>query len=166
MAGTYQALKTYIEDMCKNHVDILHTAEEEHFFMIGLEEILTKIRSSVNFPAVFLADYDYSFTDDHSDNVLKNRSFALVFLDHCADSDDYDEIAAIYDRMEQVADDFINRMYQDKNDRSHSFLKDLDLSTINAVQFQAPDNNFGVWLPVMAVSTHNILVNNEKWSDL
>jgi hypothetical protein len=163
---SYLDLKSYIEYLCVNHNDVRHRDDEPHFFMIGLDEILTRIRSSVNFPAVFLSDYDYSFADNKSDNVLKNRSFALVFIDHCQDADDYDSLAGIYDHMEKIADDFLNRMYNDKNDRRHSFLKDLDLNGINAVQFQAPDNNFGVWIPVVAPSVHDISVDNDIWSDL
>ena len=166
MAGTYKQLKEYIENYCKLHVDVLHQDTEPHFFMLGLDEILTKIRSSVNLPAVFLADYDYRLEDNKSDNILKHRSFALVFLDHCEDVNDYDRIADIYSSMEQLADDFLSRMFKDKQNRAHAFLKDIDLNNINAVQFQAVDNNFGVWLPVVATSTHDILINNDKWSDL
>lgn len=166
MAGTYNDLKNYIEQLCTRHTDILHRQYEDHFTLQGMEELLVKIRSTLAFPAVILADYDYSFGDAKSDNPLKNRSVAVVFLDHAEDADDYDEIAGIYNHMEQVADDFINRMRNDSQNNRHAFLKDIDFDSITGVQFQGPDNNFGIWLPVVIRSTHDFRVENEKWTDL
>lgn len=163
---TYTDLKNYIENLAAKHIAIGHTASEKHFFHSSLEEILSGLRSTVNFPAVFLADYDFSLTDNNSDNFLKNRSVALVFIDHVRDADDFDAISDVISTMESVADDFIARIHNDKLDRRHEFLKDFDVSNINGVQFSGVDNTFGIWLPVTLTSIHDIRINSDNWTDL
>ena len=164
--STYKNLQAYFDNLARTHTDILHTDAEKHFFHSDLKEILSGIRETVNFPAVFMADYDYSFVDNDSDNHHKKRSIALVFIDHSSDDDDFDTISDIYSNMEQIADDWINRIYDDKLERRHAFLKDFELNEINAVQFSTVDNNFGIWLPISATSLHDININPDKWSDI
>ena len=166
MNTSYKNLRDYLKTLAENHSGILHTDAENHFFHSNLDQILSGLSSKVNFPAVFMADYDYSFIDNDSDNHMKSRSIALVFIDHCAEADDFDSIGDIYSEMEEIADDWINRIYNDKLERRHAFLKDFELSGINAVQFSTADNNFGIWLPVMATSLHDINIDTNKWSDL
>jgi hypothetical protein len=163
---TYNNLKAYFDNLARNHAQILHSDAEKHFFHCDLNEILSGISSRVNFPAVMMADYDYSFVDNNSDNHLKKRSIALVFLDHAADVDDFQGIGDIYSNMEQIADDWINRMYDDKLERRHAFLKDFQINEITAVQFSTVDNNFGVWLPIIATTLHDIRIDTGKWTDL
>ena len=164
--STYTDLKLYFENLAINHFLIQHSGQEKHFFHCDLNEILSGIRENVNFPAVFMADYDYSFIDNDSDNHLKKRAIALVFIDHCSESDDFDAIGEIYSQMESIADDWINRIYNDKTERRHGFLKDFELNDINAVQFSTIDNNYGVWLPIIVTSLHDISVNRENWDDI
>lgn len=164
--NTYQDLKNYFDNLARNHTAINHTDSEKHFFHCDLKEILSGIRGTVNFPAVFMADYDYAFVDNDSDNHLKRRSIALVFIDHAEDGDDFDTIGQIYSDMEEIADQWLNRIYNDKLDRRHSFLKDFELDEITAVQFSTLDNNFGVWVPITTTSLHDISIDNSKWNDL
>jgi hypothetical protein len=163
---TYSDLKSYIEDLAAKHTAIRHTSSEKHFFHSKLEEILSGIKSAVNFPAVFMADYDFSFSDAFSDNFLKNRSLALVFIDHHSDADGFDDIADIYSAMESVADDFIARIYDDKLDGKNQFLKDFQITNINGVQFSTVDNNFGIWLSVTLTSIYDMRVKPANWTDL
>lgn len=163
---SYKNLQSYFETLARNHSAILHSDLEAHFFHSDINEILSGIRDKVNFPCVLMADYDYSFVDNDSDNHHKKRNIALVFLDHADDSDDFESISAIFSEMEQIADDWINRIYNDKLDRRHQFLKDFELNEINGVQFSTVDNNFGIWLPISATSLHNISVDSSKWNDL
>ena len=163
---TYKDLQAYFDNLARNHSEILHTDQEKHFFHSDLNQILSGIRETVNFPAVFIADYDYSFVDNDSDNHLKKRSVALVFLDHTDEIDDFDSIRDIYSHMEEISDDWLNRIYADKLERRHAFLKDFELNEINAVQFSTVDNNFGIWLPISATSLHDININADKWSDI
>ena len=164
--STYADLKAYFKNFAINHSLIQHSGQEKHFFHCDLNEILSGIRETVNFPAVSMADYDYSFTDNDSDNHHKKRAIALVFIDHCKESDDFDAISDIYSQMESIADDWINRIYNDKIERRHAFLKDFELNDINAVQFSTVDNNFGVWLPIIVTSLHDINIDRDKWSDI
>jgi len=166
MTTTYLQLKAYLQALAENHSGILDTDTEKHFFHSNLDQILSGLSSRVNFPAVFMADYDYSFTDNNSDNHQKRRALALVFIDHSSEADAFDAIAAIYSQMEEIADDWINRIYNDKLERRHAFLKDFELNDINAVQFSAVDNNFGIWLPIMATTLHDISIDTDKWTDL
>jgi len=164
--STYKDLQAYFENLARNHSAIVHTDNESHFFNSDVNEILSGLKSTVNFPCVLMADYDYSFTDNDSDNHQKRRSIALVFLDHCSDADDFETIGNIYSEMESIADDWINRIYDDKTERRHPFLKDFEMNEINAVQFSTVDNNFGIWLPITATSLHDISIDTKKWSDL
>jgi hypothetical protein len=164
--STYKDLQVYFENLATNHASILHTPEDAHFFKSDINEILSGIRDRVNFPCVIMADYDYSFVDNDSDNYHKRRAIALVFLDHCEDADDFESIRDIYSNMEEIADDWINRIFSDKTERRHPFLKDFEIDQINAVQFSTIDNSYGIWIPITATSLHDISVDTKIWSDL
>ena len=101
MTTTYKDLQAYFKTLAENHSAILHTDGEKHFFHSNLDQILSGLSSKVNFPAVFMADYDYSFTDNDSDNHMKSRSIALVFINHCSEDDDFDSFVPL---LSQVVD--------------------------------------------------------------
>ena len=100
--STYKDLQVYFENLATNHASVLHTPEDAHFFKSDINEILSGIRDRVNFPCVIMADYDYSFVDNDSDNYHKKRAIALVFLKHCSDADDFQAIRDIYSEMERL----------------------------------------------------------------
>ena len=86
----FSNLIAYFENIARMHVGIQHTDHSKHFFRFELDEVLNGInRTDVAYPMLILEGYSYDYTDNKSDNIIKNRSGAFILLDHCPDISDY-----------------------------------------------------------------------------
>jgi hypothetical protein len=81
---------------------------------------------------LILESYAYDFTDNMSDNILKNRSGAFILLDHCPDISDYDKIHEIWDNLEQIADDILIKIKTDKQNSNIPIIRGFAFSTVDA----------------------------------
>jgi len=133
MKNNFSELIEYFETISRTHVEIQHTDNEKHFFRFELDEVLNGIqRSDVAYPMLILESYAYDFTDNQSDNILKNRSGAFILLDHCPDISDYDKIHEIWDNLEQIADDILIKIKTDKQNSNIPFIRGFAFSTVDA----------------------------------
>jgi len=117
MKGKFSQLVIYFEHLANSHRSIGHTPEEKHFFRFELEEMLTGMRSGVNYPALILEGYDFSFADEDSDNVHKRVNCAFMLVGKVSDKGDFDEIHALWDHLEEIGDELIIRILHDKRSR-------------------------------------------------
>ena len=61
-----------------------------------VDEVLGGInRTDVKYPFLILEGYGYDFTDDKSDNLLKNRRGAFMVIDHVSDQTDFEAIQTL-----------------------------------------------------------------------
>ncbi|HKI89870.1 MAG TPA: hypothetical protein VKA38_12645 [Draconibacterium sp.] len=111
----FSDLIAYFESLARRHVDIGHTDLEKHFFRMEIDEVLAGInRTDVNFPMLILEGYSFDFTDNYSDNLMKNRQGAFVLLDHISDASDYDAIHQVWDQLEQTGTEILLKIKADK----------------------------------------------------
>jgi hypothetical protein len=129
----FSDLITYFEMLASNHKSILHTDNERHFFRFEIDEVLAGInRTDVNYPMLILEGYSYDYTDNRSDNVLKNRQGAFVLLDHIPDSSDFAKIHDTWDALEVIGDDIFAKIKADKRDNAAPVVRNFDFSSVNA----------------------------------
>lgn len=116
MKNNFSDLIIYFENLARKHISIQHGGHEKHFFRFELDEVLNGInRTDVAYPMLILEGYSYDYTDNKSDNILKNRSGAFIVLDHCPDISDYENVHRIWDKLEAIADDIIAKIKADKH---------------------------------------------------
>ncbi len=128
--GKFADLVTYFEQLARHHRDICHTDAEKHFFRFELEEMLTGMRSKINYPALVLEGYDFEFTDEKSDNVHKRLNCAFMILDKVSDKGDFDKVHERWDRLEEIGDEIMVRILSDKRSRKVPVLSYFSISTV------------------------------------
>lgn len=124
----FSDLVSYFEYLATNHKAIGHTASLKHFYRFELEEVLTASCMSINYPALILEGYDFSYQDAQSDNIIKTRTGAFIIIDKVKDLKNFNEIHAVWDRCEKIGDDILIRMRSDKRGRGIKVLRGFDLS--------------------------------------
>lgn len=165
MAAKFTDLIEYFENLARRHVDIRHSETEKHFFRMEIDEVLAGInRSDVKHPYFILEGYDFGYTDQKSDNLLKDRNGAFVLLDHVADPTDFDAIHDAWDRMEAIGDEILVKIKSDKRNPLTPVIRDFDFAQVkgNLIANEV-DGNYGIRFTYSLVSTRSTDVDPEKW---
>jgi len=100
MSATFSDIIEYFQMIANQHIQIGHTDEEKHFYRFEIEEVLTGLKK-MNYPALILEGYRYSFSDAKSDNVIKKRSCAFMLVNHLSDIGDFQAMHSIWDDLGQ-----------------------------------------------------------------
>lgn len=125
--NTLQLLTTYIENLCAQHVDIRHSTERCHFVRLCADEQMTK--SKTLYPPIVSMEKVVSKYTGPEESLNKSRSIDLMFLDNVKDTHDFNLINEVWEHMESIADDFMIKINQDKQDRvNYPFLRNVNLS--------------------------------------
>lgn len=129
----FSDLIAYFENLAAKHKSILHSSAEKHFFRFEIDEVLSGInRTDVNYPMLILEGYSYDFTDNKSDNLLKNRRGAFVLLDNVTDKTDFGEIHNIWDKLETIGDDILVKIKADKRNPLTLVIRDFDFASVHS----------------------------------
>lgn len=152
--STYTDYTAYFKQLA---VDLIgETDTEKHFFRKGLDEFLNGMSTSVNYPALLLDKYDFKYTDNGGDNIMKVRTIAFIICDHASDIEDYDRLDEITDLTEGLIDRIYNRIRQDAEEPRNEFLNDVDLGQLQATPVQNyGDGNFGFFVSIPIGTIHN-----------
>lgn len=162
----YTALSDYFESIATNHVAINHSDQERHFFRIDAEEYLIGITTKVNYPFLSLESYDGGFNAPGNDNVAKTRQIAFMLVDKYKQGD-YDQMNAIYDNMEEIAHDILNKINYDQKENI-TLVRDFSYASVN-IQSLPPNPAklyTGVRVTMTFESKYNTAVNADKWKDM
>ena len=124
-------LVNYMTTLATLHKSILHTDTEKHFFRFELEEMLTGMRSEMNYPAIVMEGYDFQFIDEDSDNLQKKISCAFMILGKVSDKGDFDTIHTLWDTLEEIGDEIVVKILSDKRDHKIDCLAYFHARTIN-----------------------------------
>ncbi len=130
MKAKFIELVAYFENLASQHLSIRHTLAEKHFFRFELEEMLTGMRSEMNFPAMILEGYDFEFVDHDSDNLHKRVNCAFMLIDKVSDKGDFDAIHTLWDTIEEIGDETIVRILSDKRERKTPCLAYFHASSV------------------------------------
>ena len=133
-----------------------HDVSEKHFYRKGLEEFLNGLTTSVNYPALLLDRYDYTFEEHGADNYQKVRTVAFIICDHVTDGENYDSIENALNVSENITDRIFNRILRDITEPRHEFLK---YSSINNMRVTPAENyadgNYGYFVSIVINTHHN-----------
>ena len=163
----FSDLITYFESLACQHFQIRHTEHEKHFFRFEVDEVLAGInRTDVNYPLLVLEGYNFEFTDQKSDNLIKNRSGAFILLGQITDQTDYGQVHEVWDRLEQIGDDIIARIRHDKQSRQVPVVRDFNLDSVQAsLLINAYGNNAGIRYTFTISSPQPSEMDPEKWME-
>lgn len=165
MGARFSDLVGYFRELAKKHKSIRHSEAEKHFFRFEIDEVLAGInRSDVNYPLLILEGYSYGFTDNKSDNLLKNREGAFVLLDHVSDATDYDKIHETWDALEQIGDDLLMKMKADKLNPLTPVVRSFDFASVQAhLIMNEVGNSAGIRYTFTLTGAVSTEVNAERW---
>ena len=136
---------------------LANTPEHKTFYKKGLEEFLNGLSEDGNYPAMLLMKYDYRYSDNGSDNVMKDKTIAFVIFDHVDDTEDYDAIDIATDNSEAIIDKIYNRLRQDRRSpECAAFLSSVDMNSIEVSPVENfADANYGYYVTLNINSTHD-----------
>ena len=165
MNNNFSQLIFYFENLAKAHIEIQHTENEKHFFRFELDEVLNGInRTDVAYPMLILEGYGYDYTDNKSDNILKNRSGAFILLDHCPDISDYTKVHEIWDNLESIADDILIKIKSDKRNPLTPVVRGFEFSSVESKLIANEiGNSIGIRLTFTISSPVPTDINPAKW---
>jgi hypothetical protein len=163
----FSDLIAYFENIARTHVDILHSDNEKHFFRMEIDEVLAGInRTDVNYPMLILEGYSFDFTDNRSDNLLKNRQGAFILLGHVPDISDYDAIHAQWELMEDIGTDILIKIRADKRNSSVPVVRDFNFASVSAsLIMNEIGNGVGIRFRYTITSPTDTDVDISKWID-
>ena len=163
--ASFSDLILYFESLAASHKKILHTAEKKHFFRMELDEVLSGInRRDVNYPLFIMEGYGFNFTDNNSDNLLKNRSGAFMLIQHVPDITNFSKISEAWDEMEEIATDILVKIYADKRSREVDVVRHFDFSSVNASLLRNQvGKDLGIRIEYAITSPVQNDVNPDNW---
>ncbi len=161
----FSDLVSYFRDLASNHKSILHSDTEKHFFRFEINEVLAGLnRSDVNYPLLILEGYNFDYTDNKSDNLLKNRHGAFILLDHISDPSDYDTIHLKWDTLEQIGDDILNKIKSDKYNPLTPVIRSFDFQNVEAnLIMNEVGSTVGIRYTFTLAGTVQTDINASRW---
>ncbi len=165
MSANFSDLIAYFEKLARLHKSIGHSDSEKHFFRMEIDEVLAGInRTNVTTPFLVLEGYSYDFTDNKSDNLIKNRHGAFLLLDKISDKSDYDKIQQVWNAMESIGDDILSKIKQDKKSRKVPVIQDFDFAQVEATLIASDmDNHYGIRYTYSISSVHLTEPDKNVW---
>ncbi|MCY1720154.1 hypothetical protein OU798_07360 [Prolixibacteraceae bacterium Z1-6] len=129
----FSNLIAYFSNLATKHKSILHSESEKHFFRMEIDEVLAgTMRSDTAYPFLALEGFSYDFTDNRSDNLVKNREGGFILLDHISDMSDFAAIHQKWDELEEIGDDLLLKIKADKRDPVISVVNNFDFNSVKA----------------------------------
>ena len=130
-----------------------------------IDEVLAGInRTDVYYPMLILEGYGFGFTDNRSDNLLKNREGAFVLLDHITDISDYNVIHQKWDELEEIATEILLKIKADKRNPLTPVVRNFDFDNINgSLIINQVGNDVGLRVTYTISSPVNNEINPDKW---
>lgn len=167
MSAKFSDLITYFETLATKHKSILHTDEKKHFFRMEVDEALAGInRTDVAYPMLILEGFRYGFTDNHSDNLLKNREGGFILLDKISDISDFDALHQKWDELEEIGDDILIKIKADKRNPETPVVRDFDFNAVDASLIKNEiGNTIGIRYLFTITSPKNNDVDETKWNE-
>lgn len=157
-SNKFSALVGYFQKLAKEHKLI------NGFYRFELEEVLTSLKN-IKTPALILEGYGLGFTDNRSDNVLKNRNGYFILIDQVKDRGDFDEIHNVWDNMEEIGDDIFARIKADKM-QPGSPVKSFSMESVKGdLLGNELGNYWGIRYSFEIVCKFNQGVDTNRWDD-
>jgi hypothetical protein len=164
MAAKFSDLVSYLKSIAEKHIEIQHSAAAKHFYRFELDEVLTGMCSNIKYPAIILEAYDFSYKESGSDNIRKKRSGAFIILGKVKDLKDFDAIHTLWDQCEEIGNDILIKMKDDKESGLYPVLRDFDIAECSGNPLSVVElGQHGVRFTFNLDSAVNGIVNQSKW---
>ena len=162
--ATFTDFITYWENIAKNHKSIKHTSSDMHFCRLELEEVLSGLKSELNYPALIVETYDWRMQDLSSDNVLKQRTCGVMVLDRCDDRGNFSDDVTTLSTIESIIDDILTLIRHHRDEMEHNVVMEFDMNTIDVVPVIGTfDNLYGFRIVFDMKSGFNPDIDTTKW---
>jgi hypothetical protein len=133
MSATFSDLISYFKNIATKHRAILHSETKKHFFRMETDEVLAGFkRTDSAFPMLVLEGFRYGFSDNRSDNLMKNREGGFMLLDHISDLSDYETLHHKWDALETIGDEILMKIKADKRNPDTPVIRDFDFNSVDA----------------------------------
>jgi len=164
MAAKFSDLVTYFRTIAEKHVDIRHCESAKHFYRFELDEVMTGMCSKIQYPALILESYDFSYKESGSDNIRKKRTGAFMILGKVKDMKDFDEIHSLWDQCEEIGEDILIKMREDKESGLYPVLRDFNINECNGIPLSVSHlGQHGMRFSFNLDSAVNNTVDESKW---
>ncbi len=170
MKTTLTQFISYLEQLASLHTDIAHDPDTHPAFVRFYEAddpdkaARNKIK---NLPCVMVKDYDFGFVDNKSDNVHKVREIEFLIIDKIGRSSNSTDVYDVWEKVEEIGDEFIIRMKDDKAKRRNSAVINFDLNQVKGIPVDVSAGGlYGISYSVPVNSVQSNDPETEKWSDL
>lgn len=141
-------MKQYFETLSKQHVKVLHTEKEKHFFSSIDHFLNADSDNRSHFPAVIMDSLDGRITGANNDGKTDVMNTGIMFVRKLQHLDDDAAIETLQQEMKQLALSFAARMEYDADYCQTNDLKFLQEFHPGSVKYKyyGPvfDNCFGV----------------------
>lgn len=125
----------YIENLCRQHKDVLHSDYEIHFVNLNDDKQQTSQAETLRYPAVLFETAGYT-TIPYGESFRKRHQCHLQVVTHITDTGDYAAIESALAKCDNILTDFLSRMLHDKRHRSPRWLSGLDLSGMEVIPIE------------------------------
>jgi len=170
MKTTLTQFIQYLESLAAAHSDIHHDPVDHPAFLrfYEAEDPQKAARNQINnLPCLMVKDYDFRFQDNGGDNLHKIREIEFLVIDKIGRSATTEDVYTIWERTEEIGDEFVIRMKDDKKARRNTAIIDFNLSQVKGVpvDFEA-GGLFGTSYTIPVSSVRSNDPDLTKWSDL
>jgi len=160
----------YLESLAASHSDIAHDPLDHCTFhrFYEAEDPQKAARNKINdLPCIMVKDYDFRFQDNGGDNLHKIREIEFMVIDKIGRSATSDDIYSVWERTEEIGDEFVIRMKDDKKARRNTAIIDFNLSAVRGVPVDFETGGlFGTSYTIPVSSVRSNDPDTNKWSDL
>ena len=111
-----EELSSYIEELCREHVEVQHSDVECHYVDLNNDKKQTKLADELRYPGVMFSTGSYRFIGTGT-SIQKYHACRLEVWKHVSDTGDYAEVESALLQSEEILNDFIARMSYDKQFR-------------------------------------------------
>lgn len=101
----------YIENLCEKHKSLNHSKKNPRFCTMNAQVITGN--STLRYPAVLLERDQFAFEGD-TDAITKTDKYLLFVLKNVKDKHDYKEISVAIWECEDILDDLLKKIQEDK----------------------------------------------------
>ncbi|TLX73688.1 hypothetical protein E9993_14620 [Labilibacter sediminis] len=170
MKTTLTQFISYLEELASLHTDINHDPETHPTFIRFYEanDPAKAARNQIKHtPCIMVKDYDFHFEDNKSDNVHKVRDIEFLVIDKISQSSTKEDVYTIWERTEEIGDEFIMRMKDDKRNRRNNAVIHFDLNKVRGIP--ADITAGGLYATSYSIPVSSIRSNDpepDKWTDL
>jgi hypothetical protein len=156
--NSFASYKEYFENLVAKNKAL------KSFYLGDSERIISKQRSEIEYPCLWLESPSIPFRDAKSDNPQADFIAAFSILSNVATDDEAAQDQAMQDNF-LIAIEVISRMIRDRRGRSDDPMFNLDINSIHMdpINSMMVDNDYGYRVEFKLNNNINLCYDSSKW---